>query len=119
MLPYGVGDHVFFKEGEEGDSGPWGDNDWVVVHIAGSELMLKRGHLIICGIHADQVALCRASGDDGGVAGSASPRPEGAACGPAHSGTQRADAAVVILPAASGRGAERICESLGAVGGGE
>jgi hypothetical protein len=37
----------------------------VVVHIAGSELMLKRGHLIICGIHADQVAPSRASGEDG------------------------------------------------------
>lgn len=82
-MPYRVGDHVFFKEVEEGDSSPWDDNDWVVVHIAGSELMLKRGHLIISGIHADQVALCRASGDDSAVAGSASLRPEGAACGPA------------------------------------
>lgn len=65
MLSYRVGDHVFFKEREESDSSPWDDNNWVVVHIAGSELMLKRGHLIICGIHADQVALCRPSGDDG------------------------------------------------------
>jgi hypothetical protein len=83
MLPYRVGDHVFFKEDEEGDSSPWDDNDWVVVQIEDSKLMLKRGHLIICGMPADQVALCRASGDDSAVAGSASLRPEGATCGPA------------------------------------
>jgi hypothetical protein len=62
MLPYRVGDHVSFKAGDS--SLEFDDNDWVVVHIEGSELMLKRGHLVICGIHADQVAPSRASGDD-------------------------------------------------------
>ena len=54
MLPHSVGDHVSFKGC---DSSPWDDNNWMVVHIAGSKLMLKQGHLVICGVHADEIAL--------------------------------------------------------------
>lgn len=59
MMTYRMGDPVFLKAGARSLEE---DNDWVVVHIEGSALMLKRGHLVICGIHADQVAPSRASG---------------------------------------------------------
>lgn len=52
MMTYRMGDPVFLKAGARSLEE---DNDWVVVHIEGSALMLKRGHLVICGIHADQV----------------------------------------------------------------
>lgn len=62
MMTYRMGDPVFLKAGARSLEE---DNDWVVVHIEGSALMLKRGPLVICGIHADQVAPSRASGEDG------------------------------------------------------
>lgn len=77
MLPYRVGDYVYLNED---DSGAWEDNKWVVVQITGSKLMLKRGLLRICGVHADEVALCEPSSDDSAVARSAPLRPEGPAC---------------------------------------
>lgn len=53
MMPYCVGDHVLLKAS---DSSLENHNDWVVVHLEGSTLMLKRGHQVICGVHADEVA---------------------------------------------------------------
>ncbi len=53
MIPYRVGDHVLVNGS---DSSLEDRSDWVVVHLDGSTLMLKRDHQVICGVHSDEVA---------------------------------------------------------------